>query len=209
MNISSTFWIIFTIFAAMAEADIEKYVIAEDRILVQWALEGDNSAFEFLIMRYSESINRLLVSRLRGDAAQEVDDLMQESFIKVYINLHRYDPKYTFGQWIYTIARNTAIDLQRRRQDEFSLDDRFTTPPEERSPNPEQSIINSQKRTEIEDGISYLSPRHQELFRMRFLDEYSYEEIAEKLKMPLGSVKTNIHRARAQMCRYITERENL
>ncbi len=193
----------------MSESDIEKYVVAHDGVLVEWALEGDNRAFEFLIMRYSESLHRLLVSRLRGDAAQEVDDLMQESFIKVYINLHRYDPKYTFGQWIYTIARNTSIDHQRRRQDDLSLDERLTTPPEERGPNPEQSIINSQKRTEIEEGITQLAPRQQQLFRMRFIDEYSYEEISVKLNMPLGSVKTNIHRIRAQMCKFITERENL
>ncbi len=193
----------------MAESDIEKYVVAQDQLLVEWALGGDNLAFEFLIMRYSESIHRLLVSRLRGDAAQEVDDFMQESFIKVYINLHRYDPKYTFGQWIYTIARNTSIDYQRRRQDDLSLDERLSSPPEESGPNPEQSIINSQKRTEIEEGIARLAPRQQELFRMRFIDEYSYEEISVKLNMPLGSVKTNIHRVRAQMCKFITEWENL
>ncbi|MFI3289721.1 MAG: RNA polymerase sigma factor [Rikenellaceae bacterium] len=189
--------------------DLEKYVVAEDKLLVEWTLEGDNVAFEFLIMRYSESINRLVMSRLGGDSAQDADDLMQESFIKVYVNLHRYNPKYTFGQWIYTIARNTFIDYHRRRQDELSLDERFITTPEARNLDPEQSIINSQKRTQIEEGIAHLSPRHQELFRMRFLEEYSYEEIAEKLSMPLGSVKTNIHRARVQMCRFITERENL
>ncbi|MFI3248179.1 MAG: RNA polymerase sigma factor [Rikenellaceae bacterium] len=190
-------------------SELEKYVVAEDKLLVEWALEGDNVAFEFLIMRYSESISRLMVSRLGGDSAQDADDLMQESFIKVYVNLHRYDPKYTFGQWIYTIARNTFIDYHRRRQDELSLDERFAATSEERGPNPEQSIINSQKRTQIDEGIARLSPRHQELFRMRFLEEYSYEEIAEKLAMPLGSVKTNIHRARVQMCQFITERENI
>lgn len=187
--------------------EIEKYVIAEDRLLVEWALEGDNLAFEFLITRYNESLRRLLHCVSTSSSVQDVDDLLQESMIKVFINLHRYDPKYTFGQWIYTIARNTFIDFHRRRQDDISLDEKFATTPEERSPNPEQSIINSQKRTQIEECIIHLSPRHQELFRMRFLDEYSYEEIAEKLSMPLGSVKTNIHRARAQMCKFITERE--
>ncbi len=189
--------------------EIEKYVIAEDRLLVEWTLEGDNAAFEFLISRYSESIRRLLLSSLGSNAQQDVDDLMQESLIKAYINLHRYDPRYTFGQWIYTIARNTFIDFFRKRQDDISIDEKFTATPEERSPNPEQSIINSQKRVQIEECISHLSPRHQELFRMRFLEEYSYEEIAEKLAMPLGSVKTNIHRSRAQMCRFLTEREEI
>ncbi len=187
--------------------EIEKYVIAEDRLLVEWSLKGDNAAFEFLTTRYNESIRRLLQSCLGNAADSEIDDLMQESLIKVYLNLHRYNPEYTFGQWIYTIARNTFIDSYRKRQDETSLDERFASTPEERSPNPEQSIINRQKRSQIEECISHLTPRHQKLFKMRFFDEYSYEEIAEKLDMPLGSVKTNIHRARAQMCRYLTEHE--
>ncbi|MFI3306019.1 MAG: RNA polymerase sigma factor [Rikenellaceae bacterium] len=187
--------------------EIEKYVIAEDKLLVQWSLDGDNKAFEFLITRYNESIRRLLQSCLGANADHQIDDLMQESLIKVFLNLHRYDPHYTFGQWIYTIARNTFIDSFRKRQDQTSLDEHFSTTPEERGPNPEQSIINRQKRWQIEECIAHLSPRHQELFKMRFFDEYSYEEIAEKLDMPLGSVKTNIHRARSQMCKYLTERE--
>ncbi len=187
--------------------EIERYVIAEDKALVEWSLDGDNCAFEFLITRYSESIRRLLQSCLGANSEQDIDDLMQESLIKVYLNLHRYDPRYTFGQWIYTIARNTFIDSYRKRQEEMSLDERFASTPEERSPNPEQSIINRQKRSQIEECISHLSPRHQKLFKMRFFDEYSYEEISEKLNMPLGSVKTNIHRARAQMCKYLIDRD--
>lgn len=198
--------IIFTIFA-IRTMEIEKYVIADDRLLVEWTLGGDNVAFEFLITRYSESIKRMLVSSQGASGAVDIDDLMQESLIKAYVNLHRYDPKYTFGQWIYTIARNTLIDSYRKRQDELSLDDKFASTPEEGSPNPEQSIINSQKRSQIDECVSHLSPRHKELFIMRFIEEYTYEEIAEKLAMPLGSVKTNIHRARALMCRFITERE--
>lgn len=188
-------------------SDLEKYVVAEDKLLVEWTLEGDNVAFEFLIMRYSESINRLVMSRLGGDSAQDADDLMQESFIKVYVNLHRYNPKYTFGQWIYTIARNTLIDSKRKRQEDFSLDDRFSLS-EAPTPSPEQSVINSQDLRQIELSIGRLSETHQLLFRMRFIDEYSYDEIAEKLKMPLGTVKTNIFRARAKMCKFLLEGES-
>ncbi len=133
-----------------------------------------------------------------------IDDLMQDTFIKVYVNIHRYDSKYTFGQWIYTIARNTFVDYCRKRQDELPIDERMSLS-ESKNPTPEESVINSQKRVFLEGCIERLSPTHQQLFRMRFLEEYSYEEISEKLKMPLGSVKTNIHRARAQMCKFIEE----
>ncbi len=191
----------------------ERYLVASDNELIEWALEGDNNAFESLVSRYSEGTHRLLMSRLNTPnissevARQDADDLMQECLIKVYINLHRYDSKYTFGQWFYTIAHNTFIDFYRKRNDLLSLDERFALASEELSPNPEQRVINRQKRSQIEACIERLSERHRQLFRLRFLDEYSYEEIAEQLNMPLGTVKTNIHRARTMMCRLITEGE--
>ena len=151
--------------------EIADYIVAEDRRLVELVLEGDDRAFEYLFNRYRDAIHRLFVQRLGG--VNDADDLLQETFIKVYINLHRYSTVYTFGQWVYTIARNTFIDFVRRRQDDLSIDERFSSPPST-TPTPE---------------------------------EYSYEEIAANLKLPLGTVKTQIHRAREQMCRLITEGE--
>ena len=169
--------------------EIADYIVAEDRRLVELVLEGDDRAFEYLFNRYRDAIHRLFVQRLGG--VNDADDLLQETFIKVYINLHRYSTAYTFGQWVYTIARNTFIDFVRRRQDDLSIDERFSSPPST-TPTPEESVISMQQRT---------------LIVMRFFDEYSYEEIAANLKLPLGTVKTQIHRAREQMCRLITEGE--
>ncbi len=183
--------------------EIEEYIIAHDRELVDAALEGDQRAFEALTTRYREAIYRLMLSRT--GSAHDADDLIQETLIKVYVNLSRYSPEYTFGQWIYTIARNTLIDSQRRRHEECSIEDRYSIS-DLKNPSPEQCVINRQERTLIESSINRLSDRHAQLFRMRFLDEYTYEEIAEKLGMPLGSVKTNIHRARAKMCQFLLEK---
>ncbi len=182
--------------------EIEEIIVAPDATLVQAALKGDNQAFEALITRYKESISRLFISRT--NSIHDTNDLMQETLIKAYVNLHRYDSRYTFGQWIYTIARNTLIDSQRRRHEDYSLEERFAIL-DVKSPSPEQCVINNQDRKLIELSIERLSATHAQLFRMRFLEEYSYEEIAEKLGMPLGSVKTNIHRARAKMCGYLLE----
>lgn len=183
--------------------EIEEYIIADDQSLVRRVLEqSDHTAFEYLISRYRESIYRLMLARTGSQ--QDADDLVQETLIKVYINLRRYDTHYTFGQWIYTIARNTLIDSKRKRHEDFSLDDRFSLS-ESLSPSPEQSVIDNQNRTQIENSLQRLSPTHRQLFCMRFLDEYSYEEIAQKLNMPLGSVKTNIFRARVKMCQLLIE----
>ena len=164
--------------------EIADYIVAEDRELVDRVLKGDNDAFEYLFNRYRDAIHRLFVQRLGG--VNDADDLLQETFIKVYINLHRYSADYTFGQWVYTIARNTFIDFVRRRQDDLPIDERFAAPASN-APTPEESVINLQ------------------LILMRFFEEYSYEEIAAKLSLPLGTVKTQIHRAREQMCRLIAQ----
>ena len=154
---------------------------------------------------YGDGLKRLCCVYLRDMGLAE--DAVQETFIKVYINLHRYNRSYTFGQWVYTIARNTFIDFVRRRQEDLPIDDRFAAPASS-APTPEESVINLQQRTQIEHYLEQLSPRYRQLIVMRFFDEYSYEEIAAKLSLPLGTVKTQIHRAREQMCRLIAEGEN-
>ena len=185
--------------------EIDDYIVAEDRHLVQLALTGDDTAFEYLFNRYRDAIHRLFVQWLRGGV--DADDLLQETFIKVYIKLDRYRPDYTFGQWVYTIAHNTFIDFVRRRQEDLPIDERFAAPASN-TPTPEQSVINQQQRTQIEHWLELLAPRYRQLIVMRFFDEYSYEEIAAKLSLPLGTVKTQIHRAREQMCRLITQGEH-
>ena len=186
--------------------EIADYIVAEDRQLVEWTLEGDHTAFEYLFNRYRDAIRQLLTQR--AGSSDDADDLLQETFIKVYLHLDRYNPAYTFGQWLYTIARNTFIDYVRRRQDELPIDERFSAPASP-APNPEESVIRLQQRSEIEYCLEHLAPRYNRLIRMRFLEEYSYEEIAEKLNLPLGTVKTQIHRARERMCELIRRGETI
>lgn len=183
--------------------EIADYIVADDRRLVELVLGGDDAAFEYLFDRYHEAIRRLFMQRMGGG---DVDDLLQETFIKVYINLHRYCADYTFGQWVYTIARNTFVDFVRRRQDNLPIDERFAAPASS-APTPEESVIHLQQRRQLENYLERLSPRYRQLIEMRFFEERSYEEIAGKLALPLGTVKTQIHRARERMCRFITQGE--
>ena len=186
--------------------EIVDYIVADDQRLVCLALEGDQIAFEYLFNRYRDAIRQLLVQRAGSES--DADDLLQETFIKVYLHLDRYKKDYTFGQWLYTIARNTFIDFVRRRQDDLSIDERFSAPPSS-APTPEESVIRLQQRAHIEHYLEALTPRYRRLIHMRFFEEYSYEEIAEKLQLPLGTVKTQIHRARERMCDLIRRGENM
>ena len=173
--------------------EIADYIVADDRRLVELTLAGDHTAFEYLFNRYRDAIRRLFLQR--STPPEDTDDLLQETFIKVYANLHRYSPEYTFGQWLYTIAKNTHIDFERKRQEDISIDGKFSAPASS-APSPEESLINTQQRSQIERYIELLPQQYRRLFVMRFIDDFSYEEIAEKLHMPMGTVKTRIHRAR-------------
>ena len=184
--------------------DIENYIVATDARLVKLASEGDDRAFEYLFMRYNEAIKHLFEQRLSNNDTS--DDLLQETFIKVYLHLADYSESYTFGQWIYTIARNTLVDHVRRRADDVSIDSKFMAPIAT-TPSPEESVIINQRTAHFEASLAELSEDYRKIIEMRFLDEYSYEEIAEKLGRPMNTIKTQIRRAKAAVCKMILDKE--
>ena len=113
---------------------------------------GDDTAFEYLFNRYRDAIHRLFVAAARG-GTNDADDLLQETFIRSISTCTATAGEYTFGQWVYTIARNTFIDFVRRRQEDLSIDDRFSAPASS-APTPEESVINLQQRTQIEHYLN-------------------------------------------------------
>jgi RNA polymerase sigma-70 factor (ECF subfamily) len=184
--------------------EIDDYIVATDARLVELASEGDQHAFEHLFTRYQEALLRLFEQRSGGkDIA---NDLLQETFIKVYLHLGDYSSNYTFGQWVYTIARNTLVDHLRRRADDVHIDESFRAPAAT-TPTPEESVIISQRKAHFDASLNELSDDYRQIIEMRFLDEYSYEEIAERLNKPINTVKTQIRRAKAAVCKMILDKE--
>lgn len=189
--------------------EIEKYIVATDQQLVDMALLGDNIAFEQLFNRYRNSIYQLYSQRMES-LSDETNDLLQEVFIKVYLNLSRYNSSYTFGQWVYTIARNTFIDYTRRHRDELSVNSSIveSVVGSDHTPSPEERMIVRQSKHKIEHLMSQMPERYSKLIELRFLEEHSYEEIAIELSLPMGTVKTQIHRARAMLCKMLSGDED-
>ncbi len=184
--------------------EIANYIGATDQQLITLALEGDSTAFEHLFNRYRTSIYQLYMQRTGGNI-DDTHDLLQETFIKVFIYLHKYNPDYTFGQWIYTIAHRTFIDYMRRMRDNLVSIDQAgngssANIPVSGLPTPEETMINTQLGTQLAACMERMSPKYRTLIELRFVREFSYEEIADKLSLPLGTVKTQIHRAREQLC---------
>jgi RNA polymerase sigma-70 factor (ECF subfamily) len=184
--------------------EIDDYIVASDAMLVDLASAGDQQAFEYLFTRYRDALMRLFEQRLEEKTM--ASDLLQETFIKVYLHINDYSKNYTFGQWVYSIARNTLVDHLRRKSGDVLIDERFRAPLAT-SPSPEESVIINQTRAHFYNALEELTPEYRQVIEMRFLEEYSYEEIAEKLGRPLNTIKTQIRRARATICKMIIEKE--
>lgn len=192
--------------------EVEKYITYDDQQLVSLILSGDTIAFEHLFNRYRDSIRQLYMQRTGGNS-DDTDDLLQETFVKVYLNIHQYDPSFTFGQWLYAIARNTFIDYIRKRRDDLSIEtvqssgsSIHTSSP---TPTPEDSYISNQQRIQLDHHLGRMTPKYRHLIELRFFKEYSYEEIAAEMELPMGTVKTQIHRAREQLCRFIIDNSDM
>jgi RNA polymerase sigma-70 factor (ECF subfamily) len=155
---------------------------------------------------------QLYIQRTGGNR-DDADDLIQETFLKVYLNLEKYNPTYTFGQWIFTIARNTFIDFIRKKQENLSIDNvqkgHSPISPPSPLPTPEESIIISQQSIQLDNYMDKMKPRYRKMIELRFFKDYSYEEIAEELQIPIGTVKTQLHRAREQLCTFITDNADM
>ena len=173
----------------------------DDRTLVGRILGGDRDRFTELVKRYEKRIVNY-VYRITH-RYEEAHDLAQEIFVKVYLALDRYDPKYQFSTWLFRIAQNAAIDALRKKSlHEVPLarpsDD---AEPKEREfadggVSPYRALKNKHLSAAIEKAVENLPPDYRELIQLRHFAELSYEEIATMKTLPLGTVKNKLFRAR-------------
>jgi RNA polymerase sigma-70 factor (ECF subfamily) len=181
----------------------------DDQELVARALEGDESAYRELLERFRRPVFSLIY-RMIGDREQ-AEDLAQESFVKAFNNLDSYKPNYRFSSWLFKIANNHAIDyLRRARLATVSIHGSPHATDAERmeetrivleapDESPEQEFLALELGAEIEDAIARLRPDYRVAVILRHIENRPYEEIAEIMEVPIGTVKTYLHRARAAL----------
>ena len=180
-----------------------------DADVVALAQQGRDRAFRELVRRYERPVFSLIYRMVRDREASE--DLAQDSFVKVLNHLDRYRPEFKFSSWIFKIANNVAIDFLRKRQlDTVSMDGSphaMTAAEAEASSfdvvaQQESALDELEAReigTAIERAIARLRPEYRACIVLRHIEGRSYEEIATTLDLPLGTVKTYIHRARNEL----------
>ncbi|MGH2667821.1 MAG: RNA polymerase sigma factor [bacterium] len=182
---------------------------ATDQEVVREARKGADAAHRELVRRYERPVFSLIYRMVRNRELAE--DLSQETFIKVLNALESYRPEFKFSSWVFKIANNAAIDhLRRRELDTLSLEGspHAETPQMieatalqigERGETALEAVENKELGGEIERAIAKLRPEYRTCILLRHVEGRAYEEIAEILNLPLGTVKTYIHRARNEL----------
>lgn len=170
--------------------------------LAALARNGDRRAFEELVELYKDRIYHLAYRMLGrvGDA----EDVVQETFLRVYMNLDRYDENQKFSTWIYRIGTNLCIDRLRKRKPSYSLDaempdaegtDWYSALPSDQD-TPEEELVLSETQQQIREAIDTLPEKYKSVVVLRYLHDMSLQEIGDVLNMPVTTVKTRVHRGR-------------
>ncbi len=173
-----------------------------DLLLVNEARHGNEKAFASLMNRYWDSIYYLLLKMVNNSS--DAEDLTIEAFGKAFRNLDSYTPKFAFSTWLFKIATNNCVDFIRKKQaSPTPLDnlqdnlDIVMVNIQSDQPDPEEMLINHQKIAALKDIVNQLKPRYRSLIELRYYNEYSYAEISAKLKLPIGTVKAQLNRAKS------------
>jgi len=169
--------------------------------LVLKAKEGSQKAFADLMQRYKDSIYFMSLKMVNNK--EDAMDITVETFAKAFEKLDKYQPEYAFSTWLFRVATNNCIDfLRKKKLNTVSIDNMIDEdddrPMQIKSDvlNPEESSIKKQQSEELKLLVESLPPRYRNLLTLRYFDELSYEEIAQQLDLPLGTVKAQLFRAK-------------
>jgi RNA polymerase sigma-70 factor (ECF subfamily) len=175
-----------------------------DYLLVLKAREhGDQSAYAELLNKYRDSLYFMMLKMTSN--ATDADDLTIEAFGKAFKNIHNYTPDFAFSTWLFKIAANNAIDFLRKNNRILFADNFFDEDGESQDAHsnilytgldPEEKFIEKQKIQLMHEVVAKLKPHYRKMIELRYFKEWSYEEIADELNLPLGTVKAQLFRAR-------------
>ena len=169
----------------------------EDHALVELALKRDQGAFSQLLEKYRSSLMAHILKYV--SVTEDAEDICQRSFEKAFMNIERYNPQYAFSTWLYNIAQNEAIDHLRRSRatiNSVPISSEREALEVLSGSTPEEDYIVVQAVRDLIEGIQNLPDSYRQVAELRFIKDYAYEDIARELKLPLGTVKTRINRAR-------------
>lgn len=177
--------------------------------------EGNHKAYADLMASYREPLYLLLLRMTHNSTT--ASDLTVETFSKAFLQLHRYSPSGTFSSWLFSIGVNTYIDyLRKRRIETVSINSITRTSDNEfieyqipsSQPNPEEMMIRQQRDAALKEIVNQLKEPYRKIIELRYYEDLSYEDIAERMKIPIGTVKIRLNRAKALLSSIVKERKD-
>ena len=174
----------------------------EDQVLISQTLEGQTSAFGELVRKYQNRLFNGMVHMLRNEA--EAEDVVQDAFILALTRLETFHGNSAFFTWLYRIAYNVAVSKIRRRKPTVSLtandnDDSRSFDFEGNAPPPDDRMSRSEDVEQLQNAMGRLSEEHRTVLVLREMQQLDYDAISEVLELPIGTVRSRIHRAREQL----------
>lgn len=169
---------------------------------IKQVLKGDQNAFADIVSLYQHKLYQVCYRMLSNK--QEAEDIAQEAFVRAYMNLHTFDQKRKFSTWLYRIATNLCIDRIRKKKPDYYLDaevagteglDLYSQVAAE-DQLPEETLVQMELQERIQYEIGRLPDKYRSVIVLKYIEELSLQEISDILDMPLGTVKTRIHRGR-------------
>jgi len=180
-----------------------------DLELIDRALNnGDQKAYASLMSNYRDAIYFMMLKMT--NSSNDAEDLTIEAFGKAFKNIHQYKPDYAFSTWLFRIASNNCIDFMRKQnrkpdivdeEDPYDYTDNYAA----KELNPEEDLLKKERVVQMHHVIDKLKPHYKTLIELRYFKEYSQDEIALIMQLPLGTVKAQLYRAREFLFNIITK----
>lgn len=178
-----------------------------EKVILTKILKGKTKYFEQIIIKYNKRLYGY-ISKLTNHSS-DTEDILQETFIKVYNKLYTYDMEKDFSVWLLSIARNTALDYMRKNKNHLTLVDDLDLKDMRSEHLPEQSLVEKEKSIVLDDLVNRLPEKYRVLIVLKYFEELSYDEISTRLKIDKNKIRWQLHQARKLLVLYNEEEANL
>lgn len=172
----------------------------DDARLIDEALAGDSGAFGQLVQKYQDRLYNTMVHVLGN--RDEAEDVVQDAFVQAFLKLDTFQRASAFFTWLYRIAFNVSVSRRRRRRPELSVDvgrELTGTEPMDPGEGPDERVEREERADQVHRALESLNEEHRSILVLREMEGYCYESIAQILELPIGTVRSRLHRARLQL----------
>lgn len=185
---------------AVASGVPEVCAVQDDGELIAETLAGDRSAYGQLVRRYQDRLFGAVMQVVRS--REEAEDVVQDAFVKAYLKLETFQQSSAFYTWLYRIAFNAAVSRGRRKRPEASVEvhrEASGGEPIDESEDAGERLLRQERAEQLQAALDGISEEHRAILVLREMEGFCYEEIAEVLDLPVGTVRSRLHRARLQL----------